>query len=310
MSACEDFELAVPYPEELSTLRLTSSGVMTEPQGLEDEKIEDSDSTPHHPGLLKEMGNTTQLNDYTNFVYFGESIRSFRQLIKRYTYYHFSLNDTSLPINTDFLMEIVHDSLPTEGGYTAFPGDFTYSMATTYYYVYAQMTLLKYITTAYGGWRGSTRWLFDGATGRRGLNGTLDYHLMSGVYHGSNEMSITTDAISGPLTTKGQQASNLERHRSVHGHNGLAYTTSTVNSSLAFEVPYYSRFRFTPAKQRTFYNDDRVAMPEFVVKYRGWNPTASDAPILTASVAAGEDFTCFYYLGPPVFYQETSYPTT
>jgi hypothetical protein len=345
VSGGDDLEFAVPTAEVLSKLRLTAPTIVVEPQGCEEPDLhthnisatllskfklvlasllfglklfelldpfedvepqgeeQDMESHPTQAMHIDMLASPSTLTDQTNLVHFGESIRSFRQLIKRYNLYE----RVSLNLNAGaggyFLLKIVREILPLEGGYTGTTGDFTYTLADNDYH-YAFLTLLKYITLGFGGWRGGTRWMFETAT-IANVDGSSNL-MTVGVYNGTDHNSETANLKNGVDRTPPGEALAMSYEENIAGQDGIMLQSSKVNTNTSVEVPYYSRYRFTPAKQRTNYSSVAFAMPEFVQALDYYDLGGKEQ--MKVYVAAAEDFTCFMYLGPPVFYYESSIP--
>lgn len=309
VSMGDDFEVAVPEAGRLQRLRLSNATIL-DPQAEEvgmnnGDETDRVDSKPHHAPVINTMSSLTSKTDKTNLVHFGEHIRSFRQLVKRY-----NLSEM-VPFSREGgpgnLIEVrsIRNALPLDPGYTSLGGDLTETVGAEQYF-YAYMTFQRYATLAYGGWRGSMRWLLDASNILVNQTGD-DFRLAAST---SFESTAVTDQQRlflnqvGPLA----KAEYYEFNRNIHGHNGVALVNTTNNPTLNFEVPYYSELRFTPAKQKINFDDhdDTVAMPQFSTIVSGTAGPPSDN--FQLHCAAGEDFTTFMYLGPPVLYYEGSYP--
>lgn len=304
VSAGDDVEFAVPFYDILKKMRLTNSVVVIEPQG--EEVV--MDSHPLHAENIDVLASTSSLTDKTNLVHFGENIRSFRQLLKRYNLYELVALNADQGTDAEFYMQRVLEMLPTEGGYTLHAGDFTYPLF-PHPYKYCYMTLLKYVTVAFGGWKGGVRWMFDVTTGQRGSGGDRFSTTSIGPYHGADHNSDVRTSLNTlwfDMQTALGNKLYLNLNADTQGHNGIVIQSSDINPITCAEVPYYSRYRFTPAKQRTDYSSVAFGMPEFVQHMHYWD--GRGLGVMKLYCAAAEDFTCFLYLGPPVFYIENVIP--
>jgi hypothetical protein len=330
ISAGDDFEVAVPDAEIMGRLRLRSVGALTAPQAIEclEEQenkipIEDvephageseeptQDSRPAHVTTLNQAANTVSRTDETNLVYFGESIHSFRQLLKRYSR-HSCISGSTLTPGVLARVAAQRYAFPYQIGYTD-PTAFTDNPVVFSVnsgqdrYVYGHTTLLNYLVPAFGGWRGSIRWMVD-------MTHFNDY---SG---GISSVTVTRDAdgpacydrwapISDASTTPaGQAALTVDHITFSDTFDGQLYQSSAVNPTVMFEVPYYKNRRFTPAK--------RLDNPSVIDKLQpGWtlqgvmstSPQA-DLEYAPCFVAAGEDFNAFFFLGAPIMYREGHIP--
>jgi len=297
VSALDDFELAQPDGLIMNRLRLTTA-TQLEPQS--EEVVEQEDSIPVDPPKLDAMAQYIALNDGTNLVHFGETIKSFRQLVKRYEF-HEILRATSATDNIETIT-YVRNMFPYYPGYGPPSGLASLTGAGNYYY--ASMTLLNYLTSAYGGWRGSIRYAIDATrlsnpTNRAGLTVT---HSPRGV-PGTNSYIVT--ALANPASIGSFYQNNLEF---MSTFNGMATQPLTVNPIISTEIPYYSRYRFAPAKRRIqLYNDDTYQQKMYTsLTYA--KDAFNDRAFLRSYISAGEDFSLYFYLGPPVFYYEPDYP--
>lgn len=321
----EDFEVAGPTDENIKDLRLTSAAVLTSPQAMEvtphagesdisneGDEQERMDSAPLGTTILNTAGETTSLTDYTNHVHFGENIRSMRQLCKRYNMHEVMYFDPAVVTgtNTDVVGSWVRPIMPYEPGYTATgvgtpPGLPLKTLIAANYY-YANMTFVKYLSVAYGGWRGGMRWMFDASNctnsgiGRPGV-------LTLGRNTSSSRPSQAVDAYTTSPHTNLTMVALLNDYETTEGFAGSFIQGSTVNPVLSAEVPYYSEYRFTPAKQRANFSAEQFNVPGYRLLYQG-----EVAPIdqIKSYVAVAEDFNCFFFLGAPIFYRETARPAT
>lgn len=272
------------------------------------EETERMDSKPGGTTVLSQRAAHTSLTDDTNKVYFGENIRSFRQLAKRYNMYmQFGDWWTGMLTGDEIRLRMIHDSMPWEPGYSATSGDFTYTTTTPAgNYHIANMTLLRYLTCAYGGWRGSVRWAYDFS---RVLNSALNTVNVRAGHTFDDDDKVYDLTTVGNLNGLAGTAGELEQDRRISGHNGFATQCSGVNPIIDFEVPYYQPYRFTPGKMRVdFANSPTFATPKYIVQAE-YTTNVSEGRI-KSYCAAGEDWTCFMYLGPPIFYYEGTIPTT
>lgn len=320
VKACDDFEVASPDYDEISELRISDKDNITplsdtiRPQSDEAtgdvpnqaDETDRMDSAPLGTRVVNTTGEELPLTDYTNHVYFGESIRSFRQLIKRYNLHEVLTFPGTWEEGDKIRCRYRRYMVPHEPGYTS---DNNNTSAVTFngFYYYAQMTLLKYLIFGFGGWRGGTRWLIDSSTvdGRSQVIATRSDEFL-GLVSDAERILLNGTGTAATVTNLGRAHNDLDK---FNGQNGCHVTNSEVNPVASFEVPYYSQFRFTPAKQRvrsgvgTF----NFGTPTFSVNFTG---KVNHDDFLTSWVAAAEDFNCFFFLGAPIFYQELQFPTT
>lgn len=314
ISAGDDFEVAEPNNDFLAKMRFQEATPVrgdTEviasddfksltPQSEETMKM---DSQPSKPPSVNQMGMSTSTSDSTTLVHFGESISSFRQLMKRYNLHEF-IPQTSLSTTPEKqLATFQRGALPYDPGYTNDPGNLTLSL-TGGDYAYANMTMLRYATCAFGGWRGGVRYYIDTSTGSDSYNPNI----MTVTRENEDEAGLGNfyTTLTDQLTASGKAALLTGYARAI-GHEGCHTQSNRVNPTVSFEVPYYSRFRFSPAKQRSDFDGTGFSNePHWQMIVQGAVHTPDDT--YQVYVAAAEDFNCFMFLGAPVLFYENSPP--
>jgi hypothetical protein len=318
VSMGDDFEVAVPDSGNMHRLRLTNQSNLVQPQAEEvlpqaaegpnsGDEQDRMDSKPHHATNINTMSALTTLSDQTNHIHFGESIRSFRQLLKRYTIHELP------PVVGTTNDKIVHNYrrhvLPFEPGYT----NDTSTLSTTVNagvtddeYVYGYMTLPRYLSCAFGGWKGGMRYCWDFT--RIDSNTTLrkGFSIVSVSNEDAFNTPLNSTTVLNDTTTVAGKGTQISALNAYQGFSGMTMQSDLINPTVNFEAPYYSEYRFTPAKQRVRYNTKLFGMPMFRVAHYGEKGNTSDS--VTSYVAAAEDFTCFMFLGAPIFYYEGSPP--
>lgn len=314
MSAGEDFEVAVPDASVLEKLRFRSQTATIAPQGWDirpqagetEEPLEDS--KPSGVTTLNTTGNSISKSDSTNLVYWGESIHSFRQVLKRYCR-HSYVGGNTLTQGLLLKLAVRRYAFPHQVGYTdpnipansvVYPTDGGDTR-----YVYGHNTLLNYIASAYGGWRGSVRWMTDFSRFKfeQGEAPTITVTRNLVGPAASDEWS---DFSEDSATALGQYNLVVDRGVDSRTFDGQLIQSSSVNPVVMFEVPYYNNLRFTPAKRLdfqstadTFQNGWRLE----AIMSTGPRVDRQFAPLLCS---AGEDFNCFFFLGAPIMYLETT----
>lgn len=293
VSAGPDFEVAAPTSKYISKMRL-----------FPDKNLE---------GLMPQSQefrtNTISTTDATNLIHFGESIRSTRQLLKRYVFSEFvPISDKDSP--NSLVSTFCRQSLPLDGGYV--PGNVynmpVYSTALGPY-VYAANTYLNYFTHAFGGWRGSIRYMVSTADAGCCNVSTMVTHDNTGSYPYSDFVdSYTICDICNPTPSAALSLIYNFYQYTAEGHPGMSVQNNSVNTTHSFELPYYSHYRFTPAKTSTHYfgNTTDTFSRNWYFTVRGQNiPKEANAAIYCA---AGDDFSLHMFLGAPVLYAQISYP--
>nr|ULG00096.1 MAG: hypothetical protein 2 [Salisharnavirus sp.] len=319
ISAGDDFEVAMPTGERVTRLRLRDRSEIT-PQSDELTPADSSHDQPENPGVVHVAANILPTDDATNLYYFGESIRSFRQLIKRYNTHEiipFRPPDMTAS-NGDFVTwKIQRASLPFEPGWTprVAPGEPTrvpYDFVDGRYYAYATMTLLRYLTTAFVGWRGGVRYMLD-MTGTDCDCSAVGPVIVSRYSECAPEtaLSLTSELPNSPNFQAGYQID----YDDVSGQEGIFVQNLKVNPTLCFEVPFYSEKRFMPARKLanfdlTAENYSPCWKARYKYRYISANSGTPYTKLATTFVAAAEDFNVGFYIGPPVFFYEAIPPNT
>eukprot|EP00997_Jenningsia_sp_PLL12_P009099 NODE_5_length_6398_cov_171.445267_g4_i0.p2 GENE.NODE_5_length_6398_cov_171.445267_g4_i0~~NODE_5_length_6398_cov_171.445267_g4_i0.p2 ORF type:complete len:898 (+),score=9.12 NODE_5_length_6398_cov_171.445267_g4_i0:3343-6036(+) len=240
-------------------------------------------------------------HEMINLVYTGESITSFRPLLKRYNL-HENLGYAGfasyrvrfgrrcmfpyLRGNVDGAVHVTAASDP---------------------YNYCNTVLMHWVTYAFSGWRGSIRnkflpsGLIAGAENlayyiQRAPIGTLEFSEgAAGVGSISSESDTAyTGVVNDSFVSFPGDTQQLS------GVNGAVFQHGSINPVAEFESPYYSPFRFSPGKDE---NKTGFATFEESFDYRIFGEAPSTMAI-SKFVAAGEDFQVYFFTGLPVMYYE------
>lgn len=356
ISAGDDFELAMPTGERVTRLRLRQPSELTpqakefdikdskmyarfnadtgeyeddfskfRPQGMETEPssmAENSIDTPEKPTTIATLGETIPTSDPANLMHFGESIRSFRQLVKRYNQHErVSLwKNTTLENQKNYTFKMQRPSLPFEPGYAptgvlSQPYKTPFAIGTSPNarpYAYAVMTLLRYVTLGYVGWRGSIRYLLD--TGNISCTCSATGPLSVTRYSDCSPENYADENFD-TKTTQGQ-AEFMANYDDVSGQEGFIVQNLSLNPTATFEVPFYSEKRFAPCRKLTNFNANGLNYGpcwKMRLPLRATADTTKQALLEQAAVntfvAAGEDFSLGFFIGAPVFYLEAIPPT-
>lgn len=298
VSAGSDFEVAMPEQFAVSHMRVTEANDLS-PQA--DEIGNDDTVVPINPGVVTKMAQGSDLSGPINHIHFGETIGSFRTMLKRYNLVEF-ISPSGI-LSGDLLnTNIVRSQMPLIPGYTANAGPLTVTLPGGEY-IYGYMSMLNYVKLAYGGWRGSTRFFLD-ATNYVDSNSKASITVSRDNQTGTPGNGY--DSITDVTTTVGKKQL-VDSYARSNGQNGDLVQATSVNPTVSFEVPFYSNQRFIPAKVKPDYSDGEPEVNNWraVVMAR---PTGTRSHIKLHS-CAGEDFNCFMYLGPPIFYVELAIPS-
>lgn len=295
VSAGEDYELANPTDEILQNLEFEPQGDIYEPQsGDGEEVVAEEDNIPESPVGIVPIGTTESDSSPHTHVFFGESFKSIRSLLKRYCY-HMSLFPGS---NRIYYFE---SNFPVEPGQSVSPRHATAvgSLPADTPYNYTSMTYLNYFTPAYAGWRGGLRskyyWPIDTSTS---ANPTLSIRRSPKPIN----QVICGNLSSGSPTTESEWNHYLQNRLKVGAGHDVTY--SGVDGAVEVEFPFYSPKRFAPARK---FLDGSAGSSE---DYKGNDFGHMIATHGTTNqpihryVAAGDDFSLFFFVGwPPLLFR-------
>lgn len=326
MAAGPDFEVACPTNKPLSRLRFRTHGDVDAPLALVaevpeslDEIVPQSSELPvsavptqdattfeaiQHADTLADM---SSLTSPTNMVFMGESIRSFRTLLKRFCMVELAAIATPAVGNTRGIA-IQRSSFPIEPGYAQYGSAAVGAVTRTVQgkpYAYGFMTPLRFISAGFVGWRGSIRW-------KVGLpNTTCCGYYASPVtitrYSGCTPLNI--DEPVGPKDTNlGMQQWYVGFDEYANAQEGAQVITPSIEPIAAFEVPFYTSRRFLSSRMLTHFDSDveTVFKPCWKLSFEGVTSQQYNHQIYCA---AGEDFTLGMFVGAPIVYLESIPPT-
>lgn len=326
VSAGDDFEVSVPDAHFSQFILQPQSGdyrgfLLASQSGTAPETIGNVELDSPHQENVSTIGQSTTGDDHLNGVFIGESIASFRPLLKRFS----AWNTISVPKTEP--MDIC-------GRFPRFPYYRGYGVGNidSGNYNYVNTLLLHWVRWAYSGERGSIRYKFipRGPTTGRDL-----LQVQRGGYFpatATNETKYKLEYVASPsydsasplpgtFTTSVSTArrdlicgyvNGLPRNDPLTGSMGMAIAHGFINQMLEFEMPFYSQIRFVPGKIKNLVEDAFINIDEpwdFRIFVSG---TANDSH-LTRGVydiytATGEDFQVFFFTGLPRLYYEPSPP--
>lgn len=334
VSMVDDFEVAAPTHYYMDLLSLSPDMSTTSqsaapprdnahivPHSAEgaEEKQMNLDTMVMDPETINLMGPKTLQDPIINRIHFGESIASFRTLLKRKNLTEvYNLNSETFQGSVG-LGEIVRPMFPLEPGYTAATSADTNVLVDigTAGYCYSRMTLMNYLVRAFGGWRGGIRYTTDAT-----FNLTSDTALQQ--LSSSHASTWSVARIPTELYGNGSRPLNVLNHADTSsimativdvyganklslGHGGVSRWNTAVNPVQSYEVPFYSNYRFAPARRGTVWTSVDIYQPSYVLTsthYGGILPY-----LVFQYVSCAEDFTLMFYLSPPIFYTGVVTPT-
>lgn len=250
------------------------------------------ESQPYNAEALS-LDQELPVSSKRHLVYVGEEIKNFRTMLNRYyPWGAYWLPNSAVSSNTAY-QQIDHRVFPAYRGnvtgavHLAAAG----SVATNYY----QMTLLNYLTPAFQGWRGSIRYkMFP--RGPHIPRGTTQVNFRSATgYQNIQRLPITG------TTTENQAMRNIMFSGPFHSRQkGVIVTSNPVNSVVEYEIPWWTPMRFCPGKVQdwtsvTTSRDVPVHGATVCID----NPNNSANTVFDVHVAAGDDFSLYFFTGWP-----------
>lgn len=260
------------------------------------------DVTENHPEkapVVKLVGEADiGLSQQKNQIFFGESIATFRTLLRRYSHSKSHGVDRSVVSWTGVEKWTLHSpSKPYQPG--SMPGgpDKTFLGSD---YNYGTFTLLNYLMPAYGGWRGSMRSKFN-FTG---------YNPSSVIVNrGYNTDGVTP---AGFIVSELVDTTTSNSAVAYNGRRQSTFTGATLMpgenmSSMEVEYPFMTgkRFAFARTLSVSALRDHSAYVDNELIIYK---PTDAEGPNLESVeeyVSVGEDFNLFFFLNAPPVYTVT-----
>lgn len=299
ISAGDNFELANPTGRGLQVSRFVAQSAPWQAQSsVEITPTDENSPEGTSPFVLTTNVDTDMEQKALN--YFGETILSGRQLIKRYNYVRTVLFEGYTPSNTTiFVMPLL--PMPPDIGYDP-NGPDTDSLNTPY--CYGSTTYHGYYRRAFAAWKGALRWKIVPISGIK--------HMSVSRRVGSAVSNTFRPTITTALTNF--DSSSNAAYVGAFGFDGsgagTAITQNRTMDALEFEVPFTSEYKFSATTSFSATNTTSNLYP-------GGTPvhlrivTEPGAPIVAFELyaAAGEDFQVIGCIGAPVSYLYDA-PTT
>jgi len=237
--------------------------------------------------------------DHTNDVFFGETITSIRQLMKRYvlhTAMALIANPTAI---TDQYVNLIRDyDFPRYRGFTPDGVNLTGASPTNI----VNTTVQNYMTPCYMGYRGSQR---------------VKYLINTGnVAPTSWKISVnrTTNVVPTPATFRTFASQTIDTNDKTatsvtslsSGYSGMEVVGPDIHPVAEIELPHYTNLRFNHAKQIVSPSTGDYANHRHIVTatYAGSVVTNPKSYVM-AYRSVGEDFQLFLYQGQPPLYAIT-----
>lgn len=292
-SMCDDFEVQGPTPKitDYAFFPPPGEGLAMVPEGGSDALDESTDMANAPCMENAECNIAPSLNpaDETPGIYFGESINSWRQCLKRFNFVSVDVGDGQAGYK---LWRLRRPNIPLHRGYA--PGAKQITLAGTPYN-YTKMTLLAWVMPAYGGVRGSLRYKYAIVAGNTTTPCNSQLTRSGGVAY----EDLTTVM---PLTLTSSEASSIARPAWAHTWVGAVSQAALTNPTVEAELPYQDNRRFWYARHADYSNGVRCTGHTVTWWIAGTSVAAHNY------VAVGEDFSCFFFINTPPVYIQTADP--
>jgi hypothetical protein len=251
------------------------------------------------------LGPSQQDNSMINMVFTGESILSFRTMLKRYNLWRReSLNDGTSGIAQTRSIDLNFAAYPFLRGNVAGAVD----SADTGLYNFANTILMHWVTYAFQGFRGSIRYkaLANMTNAQSTIQGNVVVQRkpLGDTLYARNESVVTSFTYNSAAAASVVLDYAAPVTRINTGVRGLVYTNMDINTATEFEIPYYSQDRFVPGKVQDW-TDTSQRVEGFKIKT---NAVVGERSVLDLYVAAGEDFQVYMWTGMPRMYCESTPP--
>lgn len=269
----------------------------------------DGQATPE--GDMPEQESSYELNQTTthddlNKVFMGESIVSFRPLLKRYTIHR------RLPLTN---VAGVRQIFERQSAFPFLRGSVPNAINTTGLaapYNYCNTIMLHWVRNMFAGWRGGIRYKIRVDTSP--TLSEISNSAITGIIERNNPAAAGTDQyfydnnVLNPNSGTSDYQSTVVKGVSNRWDitRGGTLMVSTVNPVMEAEIPYYAPVRFVPEKLSDYTGyPNFVQIPQMIVQYRGYMSKYTTADYY---VAAGDDFQVYFFTGMPRLYYESAPP--
>jgi len=260
------------------------------PEGGEIDAVDEAGGDDNRPCAITTecaLGDSLP-NDHTPEIYFGEQIRSWRTCLKRYNWLNtFAVNSSTGLVSYNW-------NVPNFPCYRGFvdASEAMHATADGDPYNYTDTTLLNWVAPAYIGYRGGLRqkYAFHNVK-QNSIGGIMELSRYSSEEAYSWQAFNKSGA--GNLDTSSSNSFWYRKYL-THPWHGSTCTPIAQNPVLEAEIPYYNDRRFIPTRS--------------LFENRGGRPCHKlDVDIyglggISRYVAAGDDFSLFFFLCTPVIY--------
>ena len=317
VSVGDDFEVACPWTTNISrytvydpdALETTERRELLDVQSAES-PVMDMEQTEQPSAPVQspthEAAAMIDDTDATNHVFFGETIRSFRPLLKRYVFHHLSAAANDIQGKVWWKMR-----------FPAFPFYRGKDPVAPVHgeYNYAANTLLNYLAPAYTGWRGNIKWKHHFTANQANVGGSAegfygDTPIMatrSNYFGTGTPFSNSVTAL--PFDSDPNEVARVFANNMPPTFSGTAVQSMAQNPVLETEIPFYAPWRFFPTKVTPNANAATFfSIRQSTVSLESVAALGTTTPTIYNYVATGEDFNLFFFTGAPVMYVQSTFP--
>jgi hypothetical protein len=262
----------------------------------DNQPAEEAAYSPEHENVLTTLG-SDGFSWLADPVIAGEHITSFRQCVKRYSQH--TLLGASAIASNNYLAIHKQPAFPYYYGADTLGVDRVGAVPVNR----CTNTILNWITPAYTGWRGSLRWKIVpfGAPCCSWFMGAK--RCGSDCSYEDNWVEIDIVNSANPSTVSRAMREDFQADV-AGGWDGIVVTSTQHNPVLEFEIPYYNRRRFiTPEEHQAIASSEGMGWWLYFGKSAA--ATLGDRFVFNTYVAAGEDFSLFFFSGIPRMYKYT-----
>lgn len=301
VSAGDDMEFANPTAhviDELVTFPTLPGPLTYTSQSAEQDSPAAEDTTePSRPvqdadvsAMAADVPEVSHISD----VCFGEKITTIRSLLKRFTASQICGVPTGMNILTQNRSDFpYYRGHATDAIHTSVSGP----------YNYVRNTPLNHLAVAFAGWRGGLRWKYQVVGTSANPNTPA---LMTATRQPFSGFSYAETSTAFPAKTSISTRASWIKDL-AGGYEGQAATAVSVNPCLEVEYPYHHPYRFCHAKTNELNSYPNIEdYGSHILRVA----SASGDYSVVEYVAVADDFSLFFYLGPPVFYKESDNPAT
>lgn len=308
VSAGDDFELANPngaiYNIQHSAFPAADiSEYIFEPQAAATEIIPDVENAPQEEQETQTLtvGVSPEIM-HKPLVYYGEQVKSFRQLCKRYSYY-VTLSGKANVGTPARWFSFPMTAFPVLPGYSLIGMHVTSTPSSDYNYT--TCNYMTYLRRAYACWRGSIRYKIRPTCGNVKGIGVTRLSVESERSKAISQQTPATYPSNGPIDSA-QSVSKIAEtlyFANSYAPGGESFTPANTMDALEVEIPYTLPVKFSQTTNAYVGpNTNR-----YVDVYPGgdrfntivYSQDTQQSNTVSMHVAAGEDFSFFAFTGAP-----------